>query len=76
MDMKGFMTLKTLPDFVEELKDLYSSENQLLRVLPKMAKVASTPQLRQALTDHLHQTQVHVHRLDRIFLRLGRPEGE
>ena len=70
------MTLKTLPDFVEELKDLYSSENQLLRVLPKMAKVALTPQLRQALTDHLHQTQVHVHRLDRIFLRLGAgPKG-
>jgi ferritin-like metal-binding protein YciE len=70
------MTLKTLPTFVEELKDLYSAENQLLRVLPKMAKVASTPQLRQALIDHLHQTQVHVHRLDRIFLRLGAgPKG-
>jgi ferritin-like metal-binding protein YciE len=62
--------------FVEELKDLNSAENQLLRVLPKMAKVASTSQLRQALTDHLHQTQVHVHRLDRIFLRLGAgPKG-
>jgi ferritin-like metal-binding protein YciE len=70
------MTPKTLPALVEELKDLYSAENQLLRVLPKMAKVASTPQLRQALTDHLHQTQVHVHRLDWIFLRLGAgPKG-
>jgi len=70
------MTLKTLPAFVEELKDLYSSENQLLRVLPKMAKVAFTPQLRQALTDHLHQTQIHLHRLDKIFLRLGAgPKG-
>lgn len=57
--------------YVEKLKDLYSAVMQVVGVLPRMAKVASTPQLREALTDHLHQTQVHLHRLDKIFLRLG-----
>ncbi len=57
--------------FVEQLKELYDAENQLLRAFPRMAKVAVAPQVRQAFTDHLHQTQVHVHRLDKLFLRLG-----
>lgn len=57
--------------FVEQLKELYDAENQLLRALPKLAKVAVAPELRQAFTEQLHQTQVHVHRLDKIFLRLG-----
>lgn len=62
-------TLQAL--YVDELKNLYDAESQLMRALPKMAKAASAPQLRTAFTDHLHQSQVHLHRLDQIFLRLG-----
>ena len=62
--------------YVEELRDLYSAENQLTWALPKMTKAASAPKLRQALTERLHQTQVHLHRLERIFERLGAsPKG-
>ncbi|HMO83463.1 MAG TPA: DUF892 family protein [Lacipirellulaceae bacterium] len=57
--------------YVSTLKDLYSAENQLLRILPKMAKVASAPPLRQALTEQMHQAQVHLHRIDNIFAKLG-----
>ena len=57
--------------YVEQLKDLYSAEHQVLRALPKMAKIASSPQLRTAFTDQIHQTQVHVDRLDKMFVRLG-----
>lgn len=57
--------------YIEQLKDLYSAEHQLLRALPKMAKVATAPSLRQALNDLLHQSQAHVNRLDKMFVRLG-----
>lgn len=49
-----------------ELKDLYSAENQLVKALPKMAKNASNPKLKQALTSHLAETEEHVKRLERI----------
>lgn len=57
--------------YVDMLKELFEAETLLVRALPKMAKSATTPQLREALAEHLHQTQTHVHRLDQIFLRLG-----
>ncbi|MBA2585439.1 MAG: ferritin-like domain-containing protein [Chthoniobacterales bacterium] len=63
--------------YVDELKDLYNAENQLLKALPKMAKKASAPQLRQAFTDHLEQTRGHVDRLDQIFKKMGeKPTGK
>src|SRR6188768_2337767 len=62
-------TLQAL--FTDQLKDLYDAENQILRALPKMAKTAISPDLRQVLTNELEQSQAHVHRLDKIFLRLG-----
>lgn len=63
--------------YVDELKDLYNAENQLLKALPKMAKKASAPQLRQAFTDHLEQTKGHVDRLDQIFQKMGeKPTGK
>jgi ferritin-like metal-binding protein YciE len=66
------MSIKTPHElYVDTLKDLYSGENQLLRLLPRMAKVATTPELRQAITDNLHQAQVHLHRVDNILLRIG-----
>lgn len=56
---------------VEELKDLYSAENQLLKALPKMAKAASNDELKEAFETHLEETQTHVARLERIGKQLG-----
>jgi len=66
------MKLKTLHDlFVDELKDLYNAENQILKALPKMAKAASSEELRQGFEEHLEQTHGHVERLEQIFEQLG-----
>jgi ferritin-like metal-binding protein YciE len=63
--------------YVAELKDLYSAENQLLKALPKMAKAASSPELRTAFEDHLEQTRGQVERLETIFKKLGAsPKGK
>ena len=72
------MKLETLHDlYVDELKDLYNAENQLLKALPKMAKAASDPQLAQAFTDHLEETAGHVDRLEKIFKKLdASPKGK
>src|SRR5580658_3425426 len=51
---------------VDELKDLYSAENQLLKALPKMAKKASSLKLKEAFTGHLKETEGHVKRLQQI----------
>jgi ferritin-like metal-binding protein YciE len=51
---------------VEELKDLYSAENQLLKALPKMAKAATSDELREAFETHFEQTQEHAARLEKI----------
>ena len=53
--------------YVDELKDLYSAEIQLVKALPKMAKAASNAELRQAFEEHLRQTAEQVSRLERIF---------
>lgn len=52
---------------VDELKDLYNAEQQLVKALPKMAKAASSDELRTAFEEHLEQTKGHVERLDRAF---------
>ena len=57
--------------YVDELKDLYSTENQLLKALPKMAKAASSEELRQGFEEHLEQTKGQVLRLEKIFKSLG-----
>jgi ferritin-like metal-binding protein YciE len=63
--------------YVEELRDLYNAENQLLKALPKMAKGASAPELKQAFEDHLDQTKEHVVRLEEIFEKLDKkPTGK
>jgi ferritin-like metal-binding protein YciE len=71
------MPLATLEDlFVNELKDLYSAEKQLVKALPKMAKAASSPKLRKGFEDHLKQTQKHVERLEEIFEEMEvKPRG-
>jgi ferritin-like metal-binding protein YciE len=56
---------------VEELKDLYSAENQLVKALPKMAKAATSDELREAFEEHLEQTETHAQRLEQIGKQLG-----
>ncbi len=63
--------------YVEELKDLYSAENQLVKALPKMARAASSDELRKGFEEHLEQTKGHVQRLEKIFQALGEsPKGK
>ena len=56
---------------VEQLKDLYSAENQIIKALPKMAKNASNPELRAAFEAHLEETRMQVERLDQIAEEMG-----
>jgi len=65
------MTLDSLEAlFIDQLKDLYSAENQLLKALPKMAKAATNPKLRQGFEKHAQQTQKQAERLEQIFKEL------
>jgi|SRR5690242_18327570 len=63
--------------YVDELKDLFSAESQLLKALPKMAKAASSDELRTGFEQHLEQTKGHVQRLEEIFESLDEnPKGK
>lgn len=63
--------------YVEELKDLYSAENQILKGMPRMIKAASHPQLKRAFAKHEKQTREQVKRLERICKSLGeKPTGK
>ena len=63
--------------YIEELKDLYSAEKQILQALPRMAKKASNPQLKAGFEEHLRQTEQQVQRLEQIFETLGKsPRGK
>lgn len=57
--------------FVEELQDLLHAETQLVGALPKMADAAHDPQLKEAFTKHLEQTERHVERLKKVFELMG-----
>ena len=72
------MKLENLEDvWVQELKDLFSAESQLVKALPKMAKAASSDELRQGFEEHLEQTRGHVQRLEQVFEMLGEnPKGK
>ena len=72
------MKLETLHDlYVNELRDLYNAEHQLLKALPRMAKAASAPQLAKAFTDHLTETKSQIDRLEKIFKKLdASPKGK
>lgn len=72
------MKLATLHDlYVDELKDLYNAEHQLLKALPKMAKAASDPSLAKAFTNHLEETKAQIERLEKIFEKLdSSPKGK
>jgi ferritin-like metal-binding protein YciE len=63
--------------YIDELKDLYSAENQLVKALPKMAKAASSDELKRGFEEHLEQTRGHVQRLEKIFKSLEEsPKGK
>lgn len=67
------MTIRTLEDlFVETLKDIYYAEMKLVRTLPKMAKKAVSPQLKQAIQSHLTETEGHVERLEEVFTAMDK----
>jgi ferritin-like metal-binding protein YciE len=65
------MTVKTTRELlIDELRDIYHAENQLVKALPKMAKAAKAQKLRQAFEHHLDETKGQVERLDRVFEQL------
>lgn len=72
------MKMQTLKDlYLDELKDTYDAEQQLMKALPKMAKEASNEELRAAFEQHLDQTQTQIERLEQIFEELGeKPKGK
>lgn len=65
------MKMNSLQDLLlHEVQDLYSAEKQLVKALPKVAKHASSPELKEAVESHCRQTEEHVHRLEEIFKML------
>ena len=68
------MTMYSLQDvFIDQLGDLYSAERQIVEALPSVASAATEPQLREALEQHLAETQRHVTRLEQVFTELKEP---
>ena len=72
------MKIDTLEELLtDELKDLYSAENQIIKALPKMAKTAKSQELRMAFEEHLEQTKNHAQRLEQACDELGiAPRGK
>jgi ferritin-like metal-binding protein YciE len=72
------MAEATLHDaFLEELRDTYDAEKQLTKALPKLAKTATSAELRDAFESHLEETRGHVDRLEQVFESLGqKPRGQ
>ncbi|HJQ80140.1 MAG TPA: DUF892 family protein, partial [Lacipirellulaceae bacterium] len=68
------MSLGTLEDlFLQEIKDIYDAEKQILKALPKMAKAVESEQLRASIEEHHVVTEKQVERLEEIFQMLGKP---
>ncbi|MGA3129753.1 MAG: ferritin-like domain-containing protein [Terracidiphilus sp.] len=73
--MSSVNTIEKL--FVEELKDIYSAENQITKALPKMVKAATSDDLKAAFEHHLRETEGQIQRLDQVFETLGvSPKGK
>lgn len=68
------LTLEQL--FIEELEDMYSAENQLVEFLPKLISQASFPELKEAISTHLKETQNQVDRIEQIFSIMGHTPEE
>ncbi len=70
------MKMNHLKDlYVDQLKDIYNAEKQLIQALPKMAKAATTEELRMGFEEHLEQTKTHLSRLEQVFEALGSSTG-
>lgn len=70
------MPFETMQDLMlDQLRDIYSAEQQLTQALPKLAEKASTEELAQAFRDHLAETKEQIRRLDQIFQKLGETPG-
>lgn len=66
------MAIESLNDlFLDQLRDLYDAENQLIKALPKMAEAANSDELREGIEEHLEQTKGHAQRIETIFENLG-----
>jgi len=66
------MSIGTMEDlFVDQLRDMYHAEKQLVKALPKMAKNSNSAQLRDAFQEHLQQTEEHVTRIEQVFERIN-----
>jgi ferritin-like metal-binding protein YciE len=66
------MKLKTLKDlYLDELRDVYDAENQIVKALPKMVKAATSADLQEVLREHLERTRDHVKRLEQVFDAMG-----
>lgn len=57
--------------YIDQLKDLYNAENQLIKALPRMAKAASNEELKNAFNTHLEETRVHAQRVEQIITDMG-----
>ncbi len=70
--------METLHDLLtDELKDMFSAETQLTKALPRMAKNATHPELKQAFQQHLKETEEHIRRIERICAELDiKPRGK
>ena len=65
---------KTLDDlFLDTLKDIYYAEKQIVKALPKMAKAATSPDLKAGFEQHREETEGHIERLEQIFEIIGAP---
>lgn len=63
--------------YIDNLKDIYSAENQITKALPRMARRANSPELKAAFEAHLEETQGQIARLEQIFQQLGNsPRGK
>jgi ferritin-like metal-binding protein YciE len=78
LNEEQIVELESLKDlYIDELRDLYSAENQLVEAIPKMAKAATSKQLKAGFQKHLQETKGHVDRLTKIFTDLGvSPKGK
>ena len=72
------MEIESLQELlIEEMRDIYSAENQFAKAAPKMVKKASNPQLKKAFETHLKETEGQIKRLQQIFEKLGKkPTGK
>jgi ferritin-like metal-binding protein YciE len=76
-EMEDFQPMGLREVMLEELRDLYSAESQLVKALPKLAKAAEDDELQQAFSEHLEETKGHVDRLKQVFSLLQeKPTGK